>query len=204
MQAMILAIELYKCIQLVRIFGKDTSQVKPVLDAGAYGIIVPMVNKRTDAEKAVEAVHYAPHGNRGVGLARAQGYGDQFNEYVEWQEEGPVVIVQIEHRDALSHLDAIMTVPGVDGFIIGPYDLSCSLGISGEFENTEFTEAMELIKKTGIKLEVPCGIHIVEPDTEILTQSFRDGYRFIAYSVDIRILDVGLRRGMNCFNEICR
>ena len=112
-------------------------------------------------------------------------------------------------KSYLTHLQCtkcaeIFSCDDVDGYIIGPYDLSCSLGITGEFENTEFTEAMALIKKTGLQLEVPCGLHIVEPDTEILTQSFRDGYRFIAYSVDIRILDVGLRRGMNCFNGICR
>ena len=68
---MILAIELYKCIQLVRIFGKDTSQVKPVLDAGAYGIIVPMVNTLEEAKMIVDSVKFPPWGKRGVGLARA-------------------------------------------------------------------------------------------------------------------------------------
>ena len=96
---LIRVIDLAGVSPLVRLTSNQPDQIKRVMDAGAHGIIVPMVNKRTDAEKAVEAVHYAPHGNRGVGLARAQGYGDQFNEYVEWQEEGPVVIVQIEHRD---------------------------------------------------------------------------------------------------------
>ena len=189
---------------LVRLTSNHPDQIKRVMDAGAHGIIVPMVNDKMNAEKAVEAVHYAPQGNRGVGLARAQGYGEQFKEYLEWQEDEPVVIVQIEHKDALSHLDAILTVPGVDGFIIGPYDLSCSLGIPGEFENAEFTEAMEKIKNTGLQLDVPSGMHIVEPDTEVLAQSFQDGYKFIAYSVDIRILDVGSRRGLNCFKEFCR
>ena len=95
-------------------------------------------------------------------------------------------------------------MPGVDGFMIGPYDLSCSLEIPGEFENNEFTEAMEIIKKTGLRLDVPGGLHIVEPDTEVLAQSFQDGYKFIAYSLDFRILDVGSRRGLNCFKEFCR
>ena len=201
---LIRVIDLAGVTTLVRLTSNQPDQIKRIMDAGAHGIIVPMVNEMTDAKKAVEAVHYAPKGNRGVGLARAQGYGDQFNEYLEWQEDGPVVIVQIEHRQALSNLDTILTVPGIDGFIIGPYDLSCSLGIPGEFQNTEFLEAIQLIKNTGLQLDVPGGLHIVEPNTEILTQSIRNGFQFIAYSVDIRILDVGLRRGMNCFKEICR
>ncbi len=187
---------------LVRLTSNHPDQIKRVMDAGAHGIIVPMVNHSKDAEKAVDAVHYAPRGNRGVGLARAQGYGEQFNEYLQWQADGPVVIVQIEHRDALANLEDILTVSGVDGFIIGPYDLSCSLGIPGEFENPKFTKVMDQIKKTGLQLDVPCGLHIVEPDTEVLSQSLSEGYRLIAYSVDIRILDVGLRRGITCFKEI--
>jgi 2-dehydro-3-deoxyglucarate aldolase len=201
---LIRVIDLAGVTPLVRLTSNQPDQIKRIMDAGAHGIIVPMVNEMTDAKKAVEAVHYAPKGNRGVGLARAQGYGDQFNEYLEWQEDGPVVIVQIEHRDALSNLDGILTVPGIDGFIIGPYDLSCSLGIPGEFQNTEFMEAIQLIKDAGLQLDVPGGLHIVEPNEEILTQSIQNGFQFIAYSVDIRILDVGLRRGMNCFKEICR
>ena len=189
---------------LVRLTSNQPDQIKRVMDAGAHGIIVPMVNEIGDAQKALEAIHYAPKGTRGVGLGRAQGYGEQFSDYLKWQEDGPVVIVQIEHMDALPHLEAILTVPGVDGFMIGPYDLSCSLGFPGEFENAEFTEAMEKIKNTGLQLDVPSGMHIVEPDTEVLAQSFQDGYKFIAYSVDIRILDVGSRRGLNCFKEFCR
>ena len=189
---------------LVRLTSNHPDQIKRVMDAGAHGIIVPMVNHGKDAEKAVDAVHYAPRGNRGVGLARAQGYGEQFNEYLQWQADGPVVIVQIEHRDALANLVDILTVSGVDGFIIGPYDLSCSLGIPGEFENPKFTKAMDQIKNTGFQLDIPGGLHIVEPDIEALTKSLHEGFRLIAYSVDIRILDVGLRRGMNCFKEICR
>jgi len=189
---------------LVRLTSNHPDQIKRVMDAGAHGIIVPMVNHSTDAEKAVAAVHYAPQGNRGVGLARAQGYGEQFNEHLQWQIDGPVVIVQIEHKDALANLEDILTVSGVDGFIIGPYDLSCSLGIPGEFENPKFTKAMDQIKNTGLQLDIPGGLHIVEPDIEALTKSLREGFRLIAYSVDIRIIDVGLRRGVNCFKEIFR
>jgi len=201
---LIRVIDLAGVVPLVRLTSNHPDQIKRVMDAGAHGIIVPMVNDKVEAEKAVAAVHYAPQGSRGVGLARAQGYGEQFTEYLQWQADGPVVIVQIEHRDALANLEDILTVSGVDGFIIGPYDLSCSLGIPGEFENSKFTKAMDQIKNTGFQLDISGGLHIVEPDIEALTKSLHEGFRLIAYSVDIRIIDVGLRRGVNCFNEIFR
>ncbi|HIP38351.1 MAG TPA: 2,4-dihydroxyhept-2-ene-1,7-dioic acid aldolase, partial [Desulfocapsa sulfexigens] len=154
-------------------------------------------NSRQKAEAAVAATRYAPTGVRGVGLARAQKYGAAFQEYLAWQKNGPVVIVQIEHKSALTVLEDIFTVKGVDGFIIGPYDLSCSMGIPGEFEHPEFLDAMETIRSAGQQLEIPGGIHVVEPDKDRLEMAIKDGYRFIAYSVDIRMLDVSARDGIS-------
>lgn len=193
---LIRVIDLCGVAPLVRLTSNHSDQIKRVMDAGAHGIVVPMVNSAADAAKAVSAVHYAPAGTRGVGLARAQAYGTGFKEYFEWQKKGAVVIVQIEHKDALACLEEILTVPGVDGFIIGPYDLSCSMGIPGQFDHPDFVAAMELIRSTGERLKIASGVHIVEPDAERLMQCLQQGYRFIAYSVDMRILDVGARQGL--------
>jgi len=194
--AVILAVPVILVAALVRLTSNDPDQIKRVMDAGAHGIVVPMVNTPAEAARAVAATRYAPAGSRGVGLARAQGYGVNFQDYLQWQSDGPVVIVQIEHKDAIDHLDEILTVPGVDGFIIGPYDLSCSMGIPGQFEQTEFISVMAHIRETGKRLGCPAGLHIVEPDLLRLEQTIREGYTFIAYSVDIRILDVGMRQGV--------
>ena len=105
------------------------------------------------------------------------------------------MIVQIEHKDAINNLEEIFTTPGVDGFIIGPYDLSCSLGIPGEFNNKEFIDTVNYIKSIGEKFNCSVGMHIVEPDSSILSKCIDDGYKFIAYSVDIRVIDVGFRLG---------
>lgn len=199
---LIRVIDLCGVAPLVRLTSNNPDQIKRVMDAGAHGIVVPTVNSREEAERAVAAVHYAPEGVRGVGLGRAQGYGARFKDYLQWQKEGPVVIVQIEHRDALERLEEILTTPGVDGFIIGPYDLSCSLGVSGQFDHPDFTAAMERIRTTGLRLGSPAGLHIVEPDCDRLTQTLEEGYRFIAFSVDIRVLDVGLRQGLQRFKEL--
>lgn len=193
---LIRVIDLCGVAPLVRLTSNNPNQIKRVMDAGAHGIVVPMVNSAEEARHAVAATRYAPQGNRGVGLARAQGYGSGFNGYLQWQAEGPVVIVQIEHRDALDQLESILSVPGVDGFIIGPYDLSCSMEMPGEFEHPEFKAAMGRILSTGLRLGCPAGLHIVEPDQTRLQQTIKEGYRFIAYSVDMRMLDVAARAGL--------
>lgn len=199
---LIRTIDLAGASPLVRLTSNDANQVKRVMDAGAHGIVVPMVNSAQDAEYAVAATRYAPRGHRGVGLARAQQYGSGFKDYLQWQQDGPVVIVQIEHQAALDNIEAIVSVPGVDGFIIGPYDLSCSMGIPGEFERPEFQTAMRQILTTGLRFGCPAGLHIVEPDTEKIRQAIDEGYRFIAYSVDIRMLDVSARAGVSAVKEM--
>ena len=186
---------------LVRLTSNDSNQVKRVMDCGAHGVIVPMVNSAEEASRAVSATCYPPRGSRGVGLARAQGYGTKFAEYLEWQANEPVVIVQIEHWKAVAEIDLILTVSGIDGYIIGPYDLSCSMGIPGQFESEEFVAAMHEIKAGGIRAGKPGGMHIVEPDPVKLSQVRDEGYQFIAYGVDFRFLDTSARSGIEKFRN---
>ena len=199
---LIRVIDLCGVAPLVRMTSNDRNQIKRVLDAGAHGIIVPMVNTPEEARQAVAATRYAPNGSRGVGLARAQGYGVDFQEYLQWQADGPVVIVQIEHIDAIDQFEEILKVPGVDGFMIGPYDLSCSLGIPGQFEHADYLNALTRIRETGQRLGYPAGLHIVEPDPQALEQTISEGYTFIAYSVDFRMLDVSARQGIAKLKEM--
>ena len=199
---LIRTIDLCGAAPLVRLTSNDQNQIKRVMDAGAHGIIVPMVNTLEEALRAVAATRYAPVGSRGVGVARAQGYGANFQNYLKWQSEGPVIIVQIEHKDAVDQLEAILKVPGVDGFIVGPYDLSCSMGIAGQFEQAEFVHTIKRIHEIGQQIGSLVGMHIVEPDLQQLEQMARDGYNFIAYSVDIRLLDIGARQGIARIKEI--
>ena len=199
---LIRTIDLGGSAPLVRLTSNNPDQIKRVMDAGAHGIIVPSVNSAQDAQDAVSATRYAPNGIRGVGLARAQGYGSKFSEYLEWQKESAIVIVQIEHKDAINNLEEILDVPGVDGFIIGPYDLSCSMGIPGEFEKSEFKYARDCILAKGLDMNCPAGLHIVEPDVLLLEQAISEGFKFIAYSVDVRMLDFSARKGIDSIRGI--
>ena len=185
----------------VRLTSNDENLIKRVMDAGAHGVIVPMVKTAEEAQKAVDAVKYPPTGSRGVGLARAQGYGADFEQYKKWINEGSEVIVQIEHIDAVKNLEEIFSVPGINGYIIGPYDLSGSMGKPGQFEDDDVKQAILNIKAIAKKMKMPGGIHIVEPNLTELSQRIKEGYEFIAYSVDTRMLDVACRKGMHVVKE---
>ena len=201
---LIRTIELAGVSSLVRLTNNNEHQIKRVMDAGAQGIVVPMVKCADDAMRAIAATRYPPLGNRGVGLARAQQYGAAFKEYLLWQSDlnsGPVVVVQIEHIEAVDNLIDILAVEGVDALIIGPYDLSCSMGIPGEFENPDFVKTIERIIKISNKLDVISGLHVVEPHKEKLNNAIEVGHKFIAYSVDIRMLDVMARNGESAFRK---
>jgi len=193
---LIRVIDLKGVVPLVRLASNNAEQIKRIMDAGAHGVIVPMVKSQGEAHAAVRAVKYPPQGERSIGLARAQGYGVDFVRYFEWQRDQSLVVVQIEHIDAVNNLESILTVPGVDAYIVGPYDLSGSIGLPGEFQAPQFLEAMAQIRSVSEKLRVPGGVHIVEPDPQALKQAIDEGNRFIAYGVDTRMLDTACRKGL--------
>ena len=195
-EELIRIINLSGATPLVRLTSNNPDLIKRVMDAGAHGVIVPMVKTPQEARQAVDSVRYPEAGKRSIGLARAQGYGTGFQEYFEWQKEFSVVIVQIEHIEAVNCLEEIFSVPGVDGYIVGPYDLSGSMGIPGQFEHPEFLDAMERIRAISEKTNMPGGVHVIEPDPEQLQMRIDEGNRFIAYSLDVRMLDVACRTGL--------
>jgi 2-dehydro-3-deoxyglucarate aldolase len=204
MQDMFIAMELNQCIPLARLSGKDLNQTKRVLDAGAYGIIAPMINTAEEAEMMVNAVKYPPFGKRGVGLARAQGYGMKFDDYKEHFNQHSIVICQIEHKEAVENIDDILSVKGIDGIIIGPYDLSGSYGIPGEFENPLILEAEQKVLDSAKRNGIPAGIHVVHPDTDNLLSNIKKGFKFIAYGVDIIFLATTCVQEMKNINKILK
>jgi len=187
---LIIAIEQRGAVPLVRLAWNDPIQAKSVLDSGAAGVLVPMVNSRADAELAVNMTKYPPLGFRGVGLARAQGYGEHFTDYVTNANEDTLLIVQIEHKDAVANIDEILSVPGIDGTFIGPYDLSLSLGIPGQLTHPDIVAAKRRVLDATLARGLVAGVHFVHPDTaaEDCRQAVKQGYRFIAMGTDILFL----------------
>lgn len=195
-QSLIRVIDLSGVPPLVRVSGNDPVLIQHVLDAGACGIIVPNVNSPESAEAAVQAAHYPPSGTRGVGLWRAQEYGFGFEKYWDRQTAGNIVIVQIEHIEAVDHLEAIIQTKGVDGFLIGPYDLSASLGIPGQFDHPDFRAALDRVHRVSRKTHALMGTHIVMPDVGAAREKINEGYRLIAFGIDTLFLGKGCREGL--------
>jgi len=179
----------------VRVGENNNRIIKRVLDAGTDGIIVPMVNTKEDAQNAVNAVRYPPDGKRGVGLARAQGYGFAFDEYLKKQKKIDI-IVQIEHIEAIKNLKAILSVRGISGSIIGPYDLSASIGKPGKYEDDNVIEALKEYEKLSLELKMPMGYHIVEPDSDKFLEMRDKGYTILALSFDAMYLGTITRENL--------
>lgn len=191
--AMIQVLELAGCAPLVRVGANDPLLIKRALDAGAHGIIVPMVNSREEAERAVSATYYPPRGHRGAGLGRAQQYGLGFTDYKSRADEETVLVVQIEHVEAVKNLRGIMDVDGVDAFIVGPYDLSGSLGRPGDWEHPSVLEALNEVRAVASSKGIMGGYHVVHSNHVELEQRISQGYRFVAYGDDMVFLAEKLR-----------
>ena len=195
-QTLIITIQSKGVAAFVRVSKNEEVVIKHVLDAGADGIIVPMICSKEDALQAVNYAKYPPIGKRGVGLARAQQYGRQFDEYKQWVGDGLVVIAQIEHIDGINNLEEIINVPGIDGTIIGPYDLSGSMGMPGEFEKPVVKEALARYIDICKAHHFPMGFHVVNADSAKIQEKIEEGYRFIAYGTDFLFMGDTAAKGM--------
>ena len=120
-------------------------------------MIVPQVNTAEQATDAVRYSKYAPLGQRGVGIARAHGYGMKFMDYIESANDQTVVIVQAEHAVAVDNIESIVNVPGIDAIQLGPYDLSASLGKMGQIDDPVITFAIDRVKDVCQAARMPLG-----------------------------------------------
>ena len=181
---------------LVRVSKNEEVVIKRVLDAGADGVIVPMIKNKEEAIEAVNHVKYPPLGKRGVGLNRAQKYGTAFDTYQEWVKNEVVVIAQIEHIEAVNNLEEIFSVPGIDGIIVGPYDLSASMGYPGEYYREDVQIALTRIDEVAKKLNKSLGFHVIDSDHSKTLEKINKGYSFLAFSLDFFFLGDKAREEM--------
>ena len=177
------ALELGGTLPLARLAEGSIKDCKQALDAGAGGVIVPMVESAEQLTQMREACCWPPSGTRGVGFSRANLFGKHFDTYFE-EAQSPLLVAMIEHIRAVEHLEEILLVEGLDAILIGPYDLSASMGLTAKFEHPQFISTMDRIRALCGLHSIPCGVHVVMPDATVLQQRINEGYRFIAYSID--------------------
>lgn len=196
LQILIAFIQSHGMAALVRVSKNEEVIIKRALDAGADGIIVPMICSEVEALAAVSFAKYPPEGKRGVGLNRAQRYGFSFDEYKDWVDQHMVIIAQIEHIEGVNNIEQIIQTHGIDGIIIGPYDLSGSLGIPGSFDESIVQEALRKVEQVCLAHSKSMGYHIIEPNSSLIIEKQKAGYNFIAFSTDFLFL------GKKAFEEM--
>jgi len=181
----------HKTACIVRVPEAAELPIKRALDLGAHGIIVPQVNTAEQAADVVRWARYAPEGARGVGLARAHGYGLTFREYLRAANREIAVVVQAEHALAVENIEAIVGVPGVDAVLLGPYDLSASLGKMGEIDHPTVVAAIDRVTEVCVAAGMPLGYFGV---TAAAVQPYAArGYTLIVAGVDTLYLANGAK-----------
>lgn len=185
---------------MVRIPWNSGENFKRVLDAGAWGVVVPMVKTREEAERAVEAARYYPEGDRSVGGGRAPISFDTTGEhYLRNANNEILVVLQIEHIRGVENADAILSVPGVDACFIGPNDLAASmglgLGVPLESDDPALNEAIYAIRDACLRNGVAPGIHT--SGAAGVNQRIAEGFQFCALASELKYMLSGLKDDIN-------
>jgi 2-keto-3-deoxy-L-rhamnonate aldolase RhmA len=181
----------------VRVRENDTLAIRQVLDAGARGIIVPLIESAQEAKRVVVAAKFPPQGIRGFSFCRGNNYGVDFDKYVSQANQDIAVVVMIESKEAIDNIDEILSVDGIDGVFIGPYDLSGSYGIPGKTNDALVQNGCHKILEACRKAKKSAGIHVVLPSPENIMQAIKDGFTFIAVGADIVYLNQASRNTLN-------
>ncbi len=187
---------------LARVRENDTLAIRRVLDCGAAGVIVPLIDSKESAKRAVEAAKYPPEGVRGFAFVRANRWGRDFDQYAAAANQQTLVIVMIETKQAVEQIDDILSVDGVDGVLIGPYDLSGSYGVPGQTGHALVRDAKDKVLRACKAHGKAAGQHIVLPTPDNVKEALQTGYRFLALGMDTVFLDQGARDAASFLNQM--
>lgn len=188
------AIENGGAVPFARLPGTGREWIKWALEAGARGLIFPMIESGAQLAEAIDLATYPGQDKwresgcareyRGVGYSRANVFGRDFDGYRQAEAPEIFLVAQIEHIRAVENLDDILAHRRLDAVMVGPYDLSGSMGLTGEFDHPDFLAAMRSIREACARRGARMGLHIVKPDPERLREEIGKGARFIAYGID--------------------
>ena len=170
------------CPCVIRVPASDEIWIKKALDIGAAGIIVPQVHTAEQARAIIKYCKYSPEGSRGVGIGRAHRYGMGFEDYIKNANRQTAVILQAESQQAIDNIKAIVAVKGVDAILIGPYDLSASLGKIGQVRDKKVTAAIDKVAMACKQANVKLGFFGINPDA--VRPYIKKGFTLITVGAD--------------------
>lgn len=196
--AHLMAVRGTDCASFYRVPACDHTEIKKIIDFAPAGIIVPMIMNAQDARLAVAACRYPPLGNRGCGFRRGLAYGaGDFSEYWETSKHDPIVILQIEHIEAVRNLDEILAVPGIDSILIGPYDLTASMNKPGQWNDPEVVSVLDEICRKARSAGLILGAY-AECNYD---QWKKRGIQYISLKNDTNALLAGLQAAMKTVHD---
>ena len=173
---------------LPRPVSHSNDYFKPLLEFGSDGLFVQMVNNSSELKKIINYVKYPPIGNRSYGINRAQEYGFKIDEYFSsWNDESSLII-QIESIDGVNNIESLLDNDQVDAVMIGPYDISGSLGVPGEINHPKVINASKKVISACEKYGKSCGTQISDPNQENIKSLFDMGYTYAILGSDLFVL----------------
>ena len=195
-QNLFIAIGANGTMPLARIPENDTAVIKRTLDAGAYGVVVPMVCTAEEAKRAASACRYPPAGVRSAGGGRWRYWAGP--DYLEHANNHILCIVMIEHIDAVARAEEILSVEGVDSCFIGPSDLSWSMGLNGK-RDERHEAAIQQVLAAGKKVGTPVGLHCMS--AQEVCKRMEQGFQFLACQNDASFMMSGVNAAFRTVAE---
>lgn len=202
MQMMLQAMSGTKTVPIIRVTWNEPGLIKQALDIGAYGILIPLVSTKQDAEDFVKAMRYPPNGIRGVMPRRASRYMLDAKDYFATADEELLTMVQIETKTALDNISEILSVDGIDVYVVGPTDLSAALGHIGEPNHPDVEKAIERIVAAGKKAHKIGSIYA--PTADLVKKRIEQGFQLIVQGVDWRFMMGAAQESLNTIRGFIR
>ena len=202
MQVMLQAMSGTKTVPIIRVPWNDPVYIKRALDIGAYGLLIPLVSSKHEAENVIYALRYPPVGIRGVGPRRASRYYLDFKDYIATIDSELLTMVQIETREAVKNVTEILSVEGIDAYFVGPMDLSAALGHMGDTNHPEVADAIAKILAAGKKAKKIGGIYAFS--VEDVQKRIEQGFQLISFGSDSRLLMGSAQESLKKIRELIK
>jgi len=187
-KGIITASQSYDVSCLPRPVSHSNDFIKPLLEFGADGMLIQMVNNANEVKRLIDHIKYPPIGKRSYGVNRAQGYGFDFDDYTSDWNNSSIFMIQVESIEAVEKIDEILAFDEIDGVMIGPYDISGSLGVPGQLDHPKVIEASKKVIEACKKYGKSCGTQLNDPNTNSVDELFNLGYTFAILGSDLFVL----------------